>query len=118
MWYNLPSIREIGVMKLQGWGKTQLQLHHRALECSAGRWPWAPWVGCPGALPPWQEQAGSPGARQELTRANWPTCLTEYSRKGKAGPGVLSIHSGRGGRQQPLAADSDGSVEGGLTEIG
>lgn len=51
-----------------------------------------------------------PGAKQELTRANWPTCLTEHSRKGKAGPGVLSIHSERAGQQQPLVAPSDYSV--------
>lgn len=60
----------------------------------------------PGVSPLPQEQAGSsPWARQDLTRATWQTCLPKHSRKGKAGPGVPGIYTGRsGGSQQSLTS--------------
>lgn len=59
--------------------------HQHSPGCRSGCWPWALWVCSPGVSPLQQGQAGGPGPGRH---SQWPT--------GRAGPGILSIHSRSG----------------------
>lgn len=75
------SIRETGAVKLSSWGETNCRIHCRVLAVvTLGLQPWGVTASGGGKL-------GDSWAREELTRANRQTVLTEHPRTGKAGPG-------------------------------